>query len=345
MKPAFVLQGHQDRVTVLAVSTDGRRAVSLSADGTLVVWDLAQHRALQACQTGHHSVIALSPDGSHAALAHGSFPFVEVWDLQSGTRRWKVQSSMDRVKALAFSPDGRMVLCAGRRYGDNSEQPLEVRDSHGGGLIRTIPVKCPDNLTSLAVTPDGGRLVTGSDGGAVHVLDLDTGQRVGGVLRHGPHVAVHDLRITADGSRVVSRAGQSEITDWGLEKHVMVERMFGGKADVSDFSDGFKGLILWDLNQGKRIRRLARGCRSMDVSQDGSLAITGEHGGAVNIWYLHQGERKLTVQAHEGGVPPVAMTPSRDLALTGGADGTVKVWDVSRGLSGEPGDAGQGESD
>ena len=69
----------------MAVTPDGRRAVSGSADRTLKVWDLEQG-ALLATLEGHGAgvrAVAVTPDGRRAVS--GSYDrTLKVWDLEQG---------------------------------------------------------------------------------------------------------------------------------------------------------------------------------------------------------------------------------------------------------------------
>jgi WD40 repeat protein len=66
----FTLEGHSDSVNGVAVTADGKRAVSASRDNTLKVWDLDSGRAL--CTLEGHSdstaTVAISSPRSLATL-------------------------------------------------------------------------------------------------------------------------------------------------------------------------------------------------------------------------------------------------------------------------------------
>ena len=69
----------------MAVSPDGRRAVSASDDKTLKVWDLESGRELRTLQ-GHSdwvNGVAVSPDGRRAVSASDD-KTLKVWDLETG---------------------------------------------------------------------------------------------------------------------------------------------------------------------------------------------------------------------------------------------------------------------
>ena len=104
------LVGHTDYVVSIAVSPDGRSALSSSFDGSIRRWDLTtgQERSRFIGHESRVTSVAFSPDG-HSALS-GSFDgSVAVWDVASGAqlRRFVVDAP---VNSIAFSPDGQYVL-------------------------------------------------------------------------------------------------------------------------------------------------------------------------------------------------------------------------------------------
>jgi WD40 repeat protein len=95
------LHGHMDRVNTVALTPDGRRAVSGSVDRTLRVWDLETGEILHTLR-GHTfcvNAVSVTLDGCRAvsaALDHT----VRLWDLESG-------------KDIAtFTGDSEMRCCA-----------------------------------------------------------------------------------------------------------------------------------------------------------------------------------------------------------------------------------------
>src|SRR5207302_10535880 len=79
------LEGHSSWVTGVAVSADGRRAVSASGDNTLKVWDVETGRELGTLQVGCGSVrgVAVSADGRRAVSASDD-ETPKVWDVETG---------------------------------------------------------------------------------------------------------------------------------------------------------------------------------------------------------------------------------------------------------------------
>ena len=98
------LTGHDGPVQAVAVSADGRRAVSGGTDRTVRVWDLEAGTAVHTL-TGHDgwvTEVAVSADGRHA-VSGGIDGTVRVWDLEAGTAVHTLTGHDDSVQAVAVS--------------------------------------------------------------------------------------------------------------------------------------------------------------------------------------------------------------------------------------------------
>ena len=95
-------------MTSVAISPDGRCALSGSFDHTLKLWDLATGSVLKTF-SGPNDVIfcvAISPDG-RSAISGGVESTLSLWDLNLGRESKTLSGHTDMVLSLALSPDGR----------------------------------------------------------------------------------------------------------------------------------------------------------------------------------------------------------------------------------------------
>src|SRR5262249_8027372 len=123
------LTGHSASVSGIAITDDGRRAASVSSDGTLKVWDVEGARAGRAFPAKPGWVVVLSCDGKRAVSSSGNN--LIVWDLQGGVE-WRVlQGHSDRVLGVALSADGRRAASGAR------DCKVKVWDLEGGREIRS----------------------------------------------------------------------------------------------------------------------------------------------------------------------------------------------------------------
>jgi len=103
-------------LTAVALTPNGRRAVSGSADNTLRVWDLETGETLKTLQ-GHTSSVgsvALSPDGRQAVSASRDST-LRVWDLKAGKEL--VTFTIDGIVAACCVAQYNRIIVAGDGFG------------------------------------------------------------------------------------------------------------------------------------------------------------------------------------------------------------------------------------
>ena len=101
-------------VNAVAITPDGKLAVSASNDNTLKVWDINSGTELNAL-IGHYywvRTVAITPDGRF--VVSGSWDkTIKVWDLKSGQDITTFDCEGE-VNACAISPDGVTIVAGGR---------------------------------------------------------------------------------------------------------------------------------------------------------------------------------------------------------------------------------------
>ena len=107
------LEGHAASVYSVAMTADGRRAVSASEDRTLKVWDLESGCALRTLEGHAASVygVAVTADGRRAVSASGD-QTLKVWDLESGHALRTLEVNSFLVCGVAVTADGQRAVSA-----------------------------------------------------------------------------------------------------------------------------------------------------------------------------------------------------------------------------------------
>jgi WD40 repeat protein len=175
----------------------------------------------------------------------------------------------------------------------------------GGTKAATLKLKGSYWVGSVAFSPDGKALASGSDGpgAAVRLWDAASGREIGSPLGH-PSM-VWSVAFSPSGKTLASAGGVIKIWEVATRKEIATLRE---KAPVRSLAFSPSG------------KTLASGDPGQD-DPDGKRPS-----GAVKLWDLATGQPRATLQVN--GVNAVAFSPDGKTLATGDRHGTVKLWDV-----------------
>jgi WD40 repeat protein len=330
------LTDHGGTVASVAVSADGRRAVSRRWDGTMRVWDLDTGTLLHTLtgNDGQVRSVAVSADGRRA-VSGGADGTVRAWDLDTGTLLHTL-TGHDWVTAVAVSADGRCAVSGGW------DGTVRVWDLGAGAAVRALTGH-DGPVDSVAAGADGRRAVSGGKDGTVRAWDLDTGTLLHILTGHGDEV--NTLAVSADGRRAVSGGNGGTVRVWDLDTGTLLHMLAGHDGWVQSVavsadgrcavSGGWDGVVrVWDLDTEAPLH-IPPGhdgwVQSVAVSADGRCAVSGGNDGTVRVWDLDTEAPLHILTGHDGPVRSVALSADGRRAVSGGSDAMVRVWDLDTG--------------
>jgi len=209
--------------------------------------------------------------------------------------------------------------------------------------LRSMPM--PRYVTSLAVSPDGNRLLHGSMRGGLHERDAKTNEIEKAFLGHtddimsavyspdGRHILSGSLDRTA---RLWDTATGNEVIT--LKEHSSrisaVAYSPCGSYFAIAFGDGM--VSVWDAREHRLLLELdgdveGKAAMSIAFSPCGSSLIVGFQTGKVRLLENESGVMLWEHEAHKHWVFSVAFGPDGQHVVSASTDGTAKVWTTSEG--------------
>lgn len=338
------LIAHQAPVTALALSRDGRLALTGAKNGELILWDFVKLRPLLALG-GHKGMVkdvSISPD-NRQALSASDDGNVRLWELPAFVatvipgQLSVFGAHPQEVDQLSVAPDGKTVATAGQ------DGLVRVWDVATGKELHKLSGHTRPAL-SVRFSPDGKWLVSGGADATARLWNLETGKEVHVFTGHTG--AVNAAVFSPDGKWLLTASADHTACLWDLftgNKSQTLTGHDGAVTDAAFLPDGEhaltgstdKSLRLWHLQSGKQIHILASHTapvRSLAVSPDGKQAVSGGEDKMVCLWELTPG--KIADKAvhkflgHTKTVTSVVFSADGLRVLSGGADNSVRLWDA-----------------
>ncbi|KAJ1833518.1 general transcription repressor [Coemansia sp. RSA 2711] len=180
-----VLAGHDQDIYSLDFSPDGSMILSGSGDRTVRLWNLESGKEVckftiddMGPRDAGVTSVAFSPNGKLVA-ASSLDKMIRLWEVSSGHLLQRLDGHKDSVYAVAFSPDGQSLLSGSLdktlriwdlgRFGSNSRSNDTV-------TCRSTLLGHKDFVLSVAYSPDGNWIVSGSKDRGVQFWDPRTSQ-------------------------------------------------------------------------------------------------------------------------------------------------------------------------
>ena len=328
-----VLEGHTATVKMVTFSRDGRLLATVGdEDCTARIWDAETGECLRtlALEANYITQAAFSPDGRRLATAGGGGR-ADLWSVATGLHL-RSFAHEGNIMAFTFDPSG-CILVTGSTEG--TLKVWDVTDAASSGACRTYPA----NSWNVAFHPDGKTLAYSSSRGGIEAQDVRNGKAVATI----GDLPMEWLLFSPDGRALVSVGGTSaymwEFPSGRIGWHVDVRKggaILGALAFAADGTYVAVGrggqVVILDAGSGSELTTIdaQQGkVHGIACSPDGQyLASVGAGSETVQLYRCGTWEKEGAFSGHDGVVTSVAFSPDGRLLASGGADTTVRLWEV-----------------
>jgi hypothetical protein len=274
--------------------------------------------------TGPALALAFDPRGGELASG-GADGVVRFWALPDLTLADDLTDQNGWVRTVAYSPPGGSIQSAPRGMPGASpfltggnDRVVRIYERESLQLFTRFP-EVNGFIFSAAFSPDARFVAAGSGDGFTHVWDAATGTETLAIQARGSGAVVNAVAYSPDGAQLATGVAASG-------------------------QDG--GLQLWNASNGEWQCGISGATVTAVAYQpDGAVVAAGTEAG--ELFFINPRDCSVlwSVAGHDGPVGGIAYSPAGDWLLSGGGDGSVKLWSARGELLATPAESGAAVED
>ena len=202
-----------------------------------------------------------------------------------------------------------------------------------------------EDVTSVAFSPDGQRIVTGSWDQTAKVWEAASGREL--LKLEGHSAPIWCVAFSPDGQKIVTGSWDQTAKVWDAATGRPLLTLKGHSAPIRSvaFSPDSRRIVTGSWDQTAKVWEAANGRVLLTIegnngnvgcvafSPDGQRIVTGLGDNTAKVWEAVSGRELFTLKGHGHQVRSVAFSPDGQRIVTGSDDQTAKVWEAASGLS------------
>jgi hypothetical protein len=291
-KLAQTFTGHKSQVVKLAFLPSGDILASVSADGTLNLWNVKTGKLVKTLSNPKDSfgAFALSDDGTLLAKS-GQNNSIRIYDLVNNKATHTLKGHKDFINQMVFSPDGKYLATV------SDDKSLILWDVATGKIVGKND-QFTDSVLSADFSPSGGLLVTGDASGLVNHWTIPELKRLANIQANKPGEEVNSVSFSPDGKWIATSGSSGFLKLWN-----------------TDLSDTDKDLP----TSFKNVYATA-------FSPDSKWLLAAGTGNKVGVWDVKNGQMNSEVVTGEPSIYAVAVSSDGKWLAVSGSNKKIQLW-------------------
>ncbi|KAJ6025071.1 hypothetical protein N7540_005868 [Penicillium herquei] len=196
-------------------------------------------------------------------------------------------------------------------------------------------------IRSMAFSPNGALLASGSSDQTIRLWDMATGTLQQTLEGHSG--SVRSVAFSPNGALLASSSTDWTVRLWDIVTGTLQRTFKGHLGSIESMAFSPKGILLasgssdksiqlWDTATGilqQTLKGHSGWIRSIAFSPNGALLASGSSDQTIRLWDMATGTLQQTLKEHSGSVRSVAFSPNGALLASGSNDTTVRLWDTA----------------
>jgi WD40 repeat protein len=235
-------------------------------------------------------------------LNQRTFGDAAAMSFSTGT---SAQRSTPSLKTQPQPKDSEHQVLAVPRQPGQAESVIRVETQQAADQRQTdpLPWRMLGNVLSVAYSPDGTKIASSDDRGAVSILNAAGNQGVGS-FRSISRDSIHSIAYSPNGRWLAAGTGEGHL--------LLIDSLKGGP--LGPPLHGHRGVV-W----------------SVSFSPNGKLIASASADNTIRIWDAETMKHMLTLRGHTSDVNSVSFRPDGRQLVSGSSDNSVRLWNTKTG--------------